>query len=109
MTVHAMVVEECWYTAMVRSTRCHIDVLYLTHMLAGGISLSPAFVIMYAMQFYKINWEEALHLVQNRRYCISPNGGFLQQIKVRAPILVPPCALLINRVPGVRVYIQSNS
>ncbi|KAG6909294.1 hypothetical protein DXG01_001238 [Tephrocybe rancida] len=47
----------------------------------GGISLSPAFVVMFAMQHYKTSWEEALHLVQNRRYCISPNGGFLTQIK----------------------------
>ena len=49
----------------------------------GGISLSPAFVVMYVMQYYRIQWEDALHLVQNRRYCISPNGGFLTQIKVR--------------------------
>jgi len=48
----------------------------------GGISLSPAFVVMFAMQYYHISWEDALHLVQNRRYCISPNGGFLTQIKV---------------------------
>lgn len=47
----------------------------------GGISLSPSFVVMYAMQHYNLNWEDALHLVQNRRYCISPNGGFLSQIK----------------------------
>ena len=48
----------------------------------GGISLSPAFVIMFVMQHYQLSWEDALHLVQNRRYCISPNGGFLTQIKV---------------------------
>ncbi|TRM61064.1 protein-tyrosine phosphatase-like protein [Schizophyllum amplum] len=47
----------------------------------GGISLSPAFVVMFVMQYYQLNWEDALHLVQNRRYCISPNGGFLTQIK----------------------------
>ncbi|KAJ3491103.1 hypothetical protein NLI96_g949 [Meripilus lineatus] len=47
----------------------------------GGISLSPAFVVMYVMQYYRLSWEDALHLVQNRRYCISPNGGFLTQIK----------------------------
>ncbi|PAV17288.1 phosphatases II [Pyrrhoderma noxium] len=28
-----------------------------------------------------MHWEDALHMVQNRRYCISPNGGFLTQIK----------------------------
>ncbi|KAI0785219.1 phosphatases II [Abortiporus biennis] len=47
----------------------------------GGISLSPAFVVMYVMQYHKLSWEDALHMVQNRRYCISPNGGFLTQIK----------------------------
>ena len=48
----------------------------------GGISLSPAFVVMYVMQYYGLSWEDALHMVQNRRYCISPNGGFMTQIKV---------------------------
>ncbi|KAJ3996277.1 protein-tyrosine phosphatase-like protein [Lentinula boryana] len=47
----------------------------------GGISLSPAFVVMFVMQHYGLSWEDALHMVQNRRYCISPNGGFLTQIK----------------------------
>ncbi|EPQ54744.1 phosphotyrosine protein phosphatases II [Gloeophyllum trabeum ATCC 11539] len=47
----------------------------------GGISLSPAFVVMFVMQHYHLSWEDALHYVQNRRYCISPNGGFLTQIK----------------------------
>lgn len=37
---------------------------------------------MFAMQHYKLGWEDGLHMVQNRRYCISPNGGFLTQIKV---------------------------
>ncbi|KAI0072030.1 phosphatases II [Panus rudis PR-1116 ss-1] len=47
----------------------------------GGISLSPAFVVMYVMQHFNLTWENALQLVQNRRYCISPNGGFITQIK----------------------------
>ena len=38
---------------------------------------------MFVMQHYQLSWEDALHMVQNRRYCISPNGGFLAQIKVR--------------------------
>lgn len=50
--------------------------------ISGGISLSPAFVVMFVMQHYHLSWEDALHMVQNRRYCISPNGGFLTQIKV---------------------------
>jgi len=47
----------------------------------GGISLSPAFVVMFVMQHFQMSWEDALHMVQNRRYCISPNGGFLCQLK----------------------------
>lgn len=47
----------------------------------GGISLSPAFVVMFVMEHYRLSCEDALHMVQNRRYCISPNGGFLLQIK----------------------------
>ncbi|KAH7103407.1 phosphatases II [Auriculariales sp. MPI-PUGE-AT-0066] len=47
----------------------------------GGISLSPAFVVMFIMQHFQLSWEDALLMVQNRRYCISPNGGFLTQIK----------------------------
>ncbi|GJJ15622.1 hypothetical protein Clacol_009900 [Clathrus columnatus] len=47
----------------------------------GGISLSPAFVVMFVMEHYTLTHEDALHLVQNRRYCISPNSGFLTQIK----------------------------
>lgn len=37
---------------------------------------------MFVMQHHQLSWEDALHMVQNRRYCISPNGGFLTQIKV---------------------------
>ena len=37
---------------------------------------------MFVMRHCHLSWEDALHLVQNRRYCISPNGGFLTQIKV---------------------------
>jgi len=47
----------------------------------GGISLSPAFAIMFVMQHFRLTWEDALQYVQNRRYCISPNGGFLTQLK----------------------------
>ncbi|KAJ7758571.1 protein-tyrosine phosphatase-like protein [Mycena maculata] len=56
-------------------------VLIRSDLVAGGISLSPAFVVMFVMQHYQLSWEDALHMVQNRRYCISPNGGFLTQLK----------------------------
>ncbi|EIN12688.1 phosphotyrosine protein [Punctularia strigosozonata HHB-11173 SS5] len=47
----------------------------------GGISLSPSFVIMFVMEHFQLSWEDALHMVQNRRYCIAPNSGFMTQIK----------------------------
>ena len=50
--------------------------------LIGGISISPAFVVMFVMEHFRLSCDDALHMVQNRRYCISPNGGFLSQIKV---------------------------
>ncbi|KAF8685687.1 Dual specificity phosphatase, catalytic domain [Rhizoctonia solani] len=47
----------------------------------SGISLSPSFVIMYVMERFQLAWDDALQMVQNRRYCISPNNGFITQIK----------------------------
>jgi serine/threonine/tyrosine-interacting protein len=41
---------------------------------------------MFVMEHHQMGYEDALHMVQNRRYCISPNGGFLTQIKVRTMI-----------------------
>lgn len=38
---------------------------------------------MFVMEHCHLSYEDALHMVQNRRYCISPNGGFMTQIKVR--------------------------
>ena len=74
----------------------------------GGISLSPAFVIMFVMQHYQLSWEDALHLVQNRRYCISPNGGFLTQIKVgRKKIIRQTVDTTGNIVTGIRKHLQS--
>ena len=61
---------------------CRLESCVNAIMGSGGISLSPAFVVMYVMQYYGLSWEDALHMVQNRRYCISPNGGFMTQIKV---------------------------
>jgi serine/threonine/tyrosine-interacting protein len=75
--------DYCRAKAFIDSAICDPPSKVLVHC-NGGISLSPAFVVMFVMQYYHISWEEALRLVQNRRYCISPNGGFLTQIKVRA-------------------------
>lgn len=76
----------------------------------GGISLSPAFAVMFVMQHYRASWEDALQYVQNRRYCISPNGGFLTQLKVRFTSLVSSLYMSSLRFwLGVRIYISRKS
>ncbi|KZW01484.1 phosphatases II [Exidia glandulosa HHB12029] len=64
----------------------------------GGISLSPAFVVMFVMAHFSLSWEDALHMVQNRRYCISPNSGFLTQLKEYESIYRAQAAIQQN--PG---------
>lgn len=39
---------------------------------------------MYVMERFQLVWDDALQMVQNKRYCISPNNGFITQIKVRS-------------------------
>ncbi|KAH7885097.1 phosphatases II [Phlebopus sp. FC_14] len=68
----------------------------------GGISLSPAFVVMFVMRHCQLSWEDALHLVQNRRYCISPNGGFLTQIKEYESIYKAKAAVANFPTPPVQ-------
>jgi len=68
----------------------------------GGISLSPAFVVMFVMRHCQLSWEDALHLVQNRRYCISPNGGFLMQIKEYESIYKAKAAVASFPVPPMQ-------
>src|SRR5258708_6200571 len=78
--------EKYWYIVMVSTlfgNRCSlIDWAWRSIRMTGGISISPAFVVMFVMEHFRLSCDDALHMVQNRRYCISPNGGFLSQIKV---------------------------
>lgn len=63
---------------------------------------------MFVMEQYNMSWEDALHLVQNRRYCISPNGGFLTQIKVQNGASTVEDPLVLPRYYiGIRIDIQS--
>lgn len=48
----------------------------------GGMSRSPAFVIAYIMEIFKIDASQAYHYVQAKRLCINPNDGFKSQLKV---------------------------
>lgn len=62
------------------------------------------------MQHYQLSWEDALHMVQNRRYCISPNGGFLTQIKASRPRITLNRLSNTDRLDSVyrnmRLYIE---
>lgn len=46
-----------------------------------GISRSAALTIGYVMQKLNLSFQDALNLVQQRRFCISPNDGFIQQLQ----------------------------
>ncbi|KAI8429394.1 hypothetical protein MSG28_000037 [Choristoneura fumiferana] len=47
-----------------------------------GVSRSAAVVIAYIMEKYSLCYEEAFNLVKNKRRFISPNVGFVAQLKL---------------------------
>jgi len=51
-----------------------------------GMSRSATFVIAYIMSKYKLPYMDAMKLVREKRFCISPNVGFIQQLKEFEPI-----------------------
>lgn len=53
----------------------------------AGMSRSAALVIAYVMETYGINYRDALKHVQQRRFCISPNESFANQLTEYEPIL----------------------
>ncbi|XP_054262660.1 serine/threonine/tyrosine-interacting protein B-like [Macrosteles quadrilineatus] len=52
----------------------------------GGISRSAALAIAYIMQKYSLNIKDAFTLVQQNRFCINPNEGFMAQLAEFEPI-----------------------
>ncbi|XP_069117972.1 serine/threonine/tyrosine-interacting protein-like isoform X1 [Argopecten irradians] len=52
----------------------------------GGISRSAALVIAYIMETYGLSFRNAFVFVQQRRFCINPNEGFVQQLTEYEPI-----------------------
>ncbi|XP_063978094.1 serine/threonine/tyrosine-interacting protein-like isoform X2 [Diachasmimorpha longicaudata] len=52
----------------------------------AGISRSAALVLAYVMQMYGLSHTRAYALVQQRRFCINPNEGFMTQLKEYEPI-----------------------
>ncbi|CAH3122698.1 unnamed protein product [Porites lobata] len=52
----------------------------------AGISRSAALMIAFIMETYGLTYREAFHYVQQRRFCINPNEGFVQQLMEYEPI-----------------------
>lgn len=52
----------------------------------AGISRSAALVIGYVMETKGLPYMDAFSLVQVKRHCISPNEGFMHQLKEYEPI-----------------------
>ncbi|GFG32565.1 hypothetical protein Cfor_12346 [Coptotermes formosanus] len=52
----------------------------------AGISRSAALVLAYIMEKYGLSCKDAFSMVQERRFCINPNEGFMAQLKEFEPI-----------------------
>jgi len=52
----------------------------------AGISRSAAIVCGYIMEKYNLSFKDAFSLVQSKRFCVSINEGFIQQLKEYEPI-----------------------
>ncbi|XP_015605613.1 serine/threonine/tyrosine-interacting protein isoform X2 [Cephus cinctus] len=52
----------------------------------AGISRSAALVLAYVMETYGLTQTEAYAIVQQRRFCINPNEGFMAQLREYEPI-----------------------
>uniref|UniRef100_A0A914W7Q0 protein-serine/threonine phosphatase n=1 Tax=Plectus sambesii TaxID=2011161 RepID=A0A914W7Q0_9BILA len=52
-----------------------------------GISRSSSTVIAYAMKAYNMSLEQALQYVKEKRNCITPNKGFIEQLRTFDGIL----------------------
>ncbi|KAG9481472.1 hypothetical protein GDO78_010608 [Eleutherodactylus coqui] len=48
----------------------------------AGISRSAALVIAYIMETFGVKYRDAFTYVQERRFCINPNAGFVHQLQV---------------------------
>ncbi|XP_054169108.1 serine/threonine/tyrosine-interacting protein A-like [Oppia nitens] len=53
----------------------------------AGISRSAALVIAYIMEKQNLTANQAIRVVQSKRFCIFPNEGFRQQLQEYEPIL----------------------
>jgi len=54
---------------------------------AAGVSRSATIVISYIMKKKRMPYEEAYHFVKEKRLIISPNEGFIRQLKIYEEML----------------------
>ncbi|XP_076682265.1 serine/threonine/tyrosine-interacting protein isoform X2 [Andrena cerasifolii] len=52
----------------------------------AGISRSAALVLAYVMETYGLSQTRAYAMVQQKRFCINPNEGFMAQLREYEPI-----------------------
>ena len=48
---------------------------------SAGASRSAALVIAYLMKKFKWNYDRSLKFIKKKRFCVSPNKGFVKQLK----------------------------
>lgn len=48
----------------------------------AGISRSASVIILYLIKYHKYSFKEAFRFVRNKRSCIQPNSGFVEQLKL---------------------------
>ncbi|XP_029037087.1 serine/threonine/tyrosine-interacting protein-like isoform X2 [Osmia bicornis bicornis] len=68
----------------------------------AGISRSAALVLAYVMETYGLSQTRAYAIVQQRRFCINPNGGFMAQLREYEPIYQAQKTLKIGQQSSLR-------
>uniref|UniRef100_A0A1B6M9D4 Tyrosine-protein phosphatase domain-containing protein n=1 Tax=Graphocephala atropunctata TaxID=36148 RepID=A0A1B6M9D4_9HEMI len=66
----------------------------------GGISRSAALAIAYIMETYSLSLKDAFTLVQQSRFCVNPNEGFMAQLAEFEPIYKAHQAILLGQSSG---------
>ena len=57
----------------------------------AGLSRSATLVIAYVMKNFNMSYMEGMNLVRSKRFCISPNIGFIHQLKEFEPMCKAGC------------------
>uniref|UniRef100_A0A1B6HWI4 Tyrosine-protein phosphatase domain-containing protein n=2 Tax=Homalodisca TaxID=139475 RepID=A0A1B6HWI4_9HEMI len=63
----------------------------------GGISRSAALAVAFVMETYSLSLKDAFTLVQQSRFCINPNEGFMAQLAEFEPIYKAHQTMLLGQ------------